>query len=51
MPKFVLAIDQGTTGSTVALVDARGQLRGSVNVEFTQHYPKPGWVINNTRSE
>ena len=34
----------GTTGSTVALVDGRGKLRGSVNVEFTQHYPKPGWV-------
>ncbi len=44
MGSFVLAIDQGTTGSTVALVDARGQLRGNVNVEFAQHYPKPGWV-------
>lgn len=44
MGKFVLAIDQGTTGSTVALMDARGKLRGSVNVEFPQHYPQPGWV-------
>lgn len=44
MPDFILAIDQGTTGSTVALVDAQGQLCASVNVEFTQHYPKPGWV-------
>lgn len=44
MPDFVLAIDQGTTGSTVALVDAQGQLCASVNVEFKQHYPKPGWV-------
>ena len=44
MGHFVLAIDQGTTGSTVALVDARGQLRGDVNVEFQQHYPNPGWV-------
>jgi glycerol kinase len=42
--KFVLAIDQGTTGTTVALMDARGQLRGSVNYEFPQIYPKPGWV-------
>jgi glycerol kinase len=44
MPDFILAIDQGTTGSTVALVDAQGQLCASVNVEFKQHYPKPGWV-------
>lgn len=44
MADFVLAIDQGTTGSTVALVDAKGQLRASVNVEFAQHFPQPGWV-------
>ena len=47
MPKFVLAIDQGTTGSTVALMDARGKLRASVNYEFPQIYPKPGWVEHN----
>jgi glycerol kinase len=44
LAKFILAIDQGTTGSTVALMDARGKLRGSVNYEFPQIYPKPGWV-------
>ncbi|MFK7828363.1 MAG: glycerol kinase GlpK [Congregibacter sp.] len=44
MADFLLAIDQGTTGSTVALVDAQGQLCASVNAEFTQHFPKPGWV-------
>ena len=44
MGRFVLAIDQGTTGSTVALMDARGVLRGSVNFEFPQIYPQPGWV-------
>ncbi|MCB1699636.1 MAG: glycerol kinase GlpK [Pseudomonadales bacterium] len=44
MPSFVLAIDQGTTGSTVALMDARGKLRASVNYEFPQIYPRPGWV-------
>jgi glycerol kinase len=42
--QFVLAIDQGTTGSTVALMDARGKLRASANVEFPQLYPQPGWV-------
>ena len=44
MAKFILAIDQGTTGSTVALMDAKGKLRSSVNYEFPQIYPKPGWV-------
>jgi len=44
MGQFILAIDQGTTGSTVALMDARGKLRASVNVEFPQIYPQPGWV-------
>ncbi len=44
MPKFILAIDQGTTGSTVALMDTRGRLRASVNFEFPQIYPRPGWV-------
>ena len=44
MGSFVLAIDQGTTGSTVALMDDRGRLCGSVNNEFEQIYPQPGWV-------
>ncbi|WP_116365108.1 glycerol kinase GlpK [Parahaliea mediterranea] len=44
MADFVLAIDQGTTGSTVALMDGRGRIRASVNVEFPQHFPQPGWV-------
>ncbi|MEM9255423.1 MAG: glycerol kinase GlpK [Pseudomonadota bacterium] len=47
MAQFILAIDQGTTGSTVALMDARGRLRASVNHEFAQHYPRPGWVEHN----
>ena len=44
MAEFVLAIDQGTTGSTVALMDSAGKLRASVNFEFPQLYPQPGWV-------
>ncbi len=44
MAKFILAIDQGTTGSTVALMDAKGRLCASVNYEFPQIYPRPGWV-------
>ena len=44
MAEIILAIDQGTTGSTVAAMDSKGRLLGSVNVEFPQIYPKPGWV-------
>ncbi|MDG1930975.1 MAG: glycerol kinase GlpK [Luminiphilus sp.] len=42
--KAILAIDQGTTGTTVAVMNTRGALLGSVNYEFPQIYPKPGWV-------
>ena len=41
---YVLAIDQGTTGSTVLIFDHDGQVRGRAYSEFTQYYPKPGWV-------
>jgi glycerol kinase len=41
---YILAIDQGTTGSTVLVFDHDGQVRGRAYSEFTQHYPKPGWV-------
>ena len=42
--KAILAIDQGTTGTTVAVMNTRGVLLGSVNCEFPQIYPQPGWV-------
>ncbi|MEQ8767258.1 MAG: glycerol kinase GlpK [Planctomycetota bacterium] len=41
---MILAIDQGTTGSTALVLDDRGQIRGRATREFPQHYPKPGWV-------
>jgi glycerol kinase len=41
---YILSIDQGTTGSTALLFDHDGQIRGRAYSEFTQHYPKPGWV-------
>src|SRR5208283_913225 len=40
----ILAIDQGTTGTTVFVVDARGRIRGRAYAEIRQFYPKPGWV-------
>lgn len=41
---MILAIDQGTTGSTCLVLDADGQVRGRAYSEFTQHFPRPGWV-------
>ncbi len=43
-PPYILSIDQGTTGSTVLLIDAHGEIIGHGYREFTQHYPQPGWV-------
>ena len=40
--KHVLAIDQGTTGTHVSILDARLQVAGKAYREFTQHFPKPG---------
>ncbi|MFN2328773.1 MAG: FGGY family carbohydrate kinase, partial [Chromatocurvus sp.] len=44
MAGYILAIDQGTTGTTVALMTTDGALCASVNNEFEQLYPRPGWV-------
>jgi len=41
---YVLALDQGTTGSTALLFRADGSVVGRSYSEFTQHYPRPGWV-------
>jgi glycerol kinase len=40
----VVAVDQGTTGSTVLVFDRRGRVVARAYSEFPQHYPKPGWV-------
>ena len=41
---MILAIDQGTTGSTCIVFDERGQIAGRAYREFHQHFPRPGWV-------
>ena len=41
---YVLAIDQGTTGTTVLIFDHDATLVGRAYSEFTQYYPRPGWV-------
>ena len=42
--KYVLAIDQGTTGTTVLVIGADGKVAGRGYQEITQHFPQPGWV-------
>ncbi|MGH7603337.1 MAG: glycerol kinase GlpK [Gemmatimonadaceae bacterium] len=42
--KHVLAIDQGTTGTTALVISAEGNVVGRGYQEITQHYPQPGWV-------
>src|SRR5579862_839946 len=44
MPDFLLTIDQGTTGTTVFVVDRRGRILGRAYGEIRQFYPRPGWV-------
>ncbi|MCA9735439.1 glycerol kinase GlpK [candidate division KSB1 bacterium] len=40
----ILAIDQGTTGTTAILYNKQGQITAKAYREFTQIYPQPGWV-------
>jgi glycerol kinase len=41
---YILAIDQGTTGTKVLIFDHEVNIRALAYSEFTQYYPKPGWV-------
>src|SRR3954454_14464914 len=41
---MILAIDQGTTGTTCIVFDEEGRPRGRGYSEFEQHFPRPGWV-------
>lgn len=44
MSSYILALDQGTTSCRSALVDSNGDICHIAQREFTQHFPKPGWV-------
>ncbi|MDT8441665.1 MAG: glycerol kinase GlpK [Desulfuromonadales bacterium] len=44
MTDYILAIDQGTTGTTALLVDHDLNVTGRQTIDFPQHYPRPGWV-------
>ncbi len=41
---MILAIDQGTTGTTCLVFDEEGRIAGRAYSEFEQHFPRPGWV-------
>ena len=42
--KYILAIDQGTTGSRAFIFDSKGRIVSKSYQEIKQYYPKPGWV-------
>jgi glycerol kinase len=48
MARFILAIDQGTTGSTALVLSEQAEVLGRATHEFPQHFPKPGWVEHET---
>ena len=44
MKKYILALDQGTSSSRAIVFDQQGQIRSMAQREFTQHFPRSGWV-------
>ncbi len=44
MSKYILALDQGTSSSRAIVFDHEGNIRSTAQMEFTQYFPKPGWV-------
>lgn len=44
-----MALDQGTTSSRCILFDKKGNIRAKAQKEYTQYYPKPGWVEHNPK--
>jgi glycerol kinase len=49
MSQHLLAIDQGTTGTTALVLDRGGKTIGRATTEFPQHFPQPGWVSHDTK--
>ncbi len=47
MPKYIIALDQGTTSSRAVLFDENGSIVGMTQQEFTQIFPQSGWVEHN----
>ncbi|MDF1813938.1 MAG: glycerol kinase GlpK [Verrucomicrobiales bacterium] len=49
MPKFILALDQGTTSSRSIIFDSHGSIVSSAQEEYTQIYPEPGRVEHDAK--
>lgn len=47
MAKYVMALDAGTTSNRCILFNEKGEMVSVAQKEFTQHFPKPGWVEHN----
>ena len=45
--QYILALDQGTSSSRAIVFDHEGNIRSTAQMEFTQYFPKPGWVEHN----
>lgn len=43
-PKYIIALDQGTTSSRAVLFNSNGEIEGIAQQEFQQIFPNPGWV-------
>ena len=44
MSKYIMALDAGTTSNRCILFNKKGQIISVAQKEFTQYFPKPGWV-------
>ena len=49
MKKYILALDEGTTGTRAIIFDRKGNIVANSYKEFTQRYPKSGWVEHDAR--
>ena len=44
MAKYIMALDAGTTSNRCILFNEKGEMCSVAQREFTQYFPKPGWV-------
>lgn len=44
MQKYIMSLDAGTTSNRCIIFDKKGEIKSVAQKEFTQHFPKPGWV-------
>ena len=49
MPKYIMALDAGTTSNRCILFNTQGEVCSVAQKEFTQIFPQPGWVEHDHR--